>query len=180
MPTLAISCTAARAHPRLASLPAGLCVPRHCCCRSSPARMLTSSRCMLGVLTTRLLCPPPQTAPATSTASPRATTTTAPSGCRPRALSTTATVAAPTRTATTASSKQRTLCRDAPIATVAVISDLCYRLGGRDLCGFPSIHRPQSHTRIRASQVTTCFLLLDKRTHNGNLQQSDFGLCRSR
>ena len=124
--------------------------------------------------------PPPQTAPATSTASPRATTTTAPSGCRPRALSTTATVAAPTRTATTASSKQRTLCRDAPIATVAVISDLCHRLGGRDLCGFPSIHRPQSHTRTFASQVSTCFPLLDHRTHNGNLQQSDFGLCRSR
>merc|ERR1712205_125712 len=81
------------------------------------------------------------------TASPRATTTTAPSGCRPRALSTTATVAAPTRTATTASSKQRTFCGDAPIATVAVISDLCYRLGGRDLCGFPSIHRPQSQKK---------------------------------
>ena len=58
MPTFAISCTAARAHARLASLPAGLCVPRHCCCRSSPARMLIPSRCMLGVLNTRLLCPP--------------------------------------------------------------------------------------------------------------------------
>ena len=73
--------------------------------------------------------PPPQTAPATSTASPPATTTTAPSGCRPRALSTTATVAAPTRTATTASSKQRTLCRDA--LTAKVMQACCKIIGAR-------------------------------------------------
>ena len=122
---------------------------------------------------------PHQTAPATSTASPRATTTTAPSGCRPRASSTTATVAAPTRTATTASSKQWTFCRDALLATVAVISDLCYRLWGRDLCGLPSLHHPQSHTRTCATQLSTYSPLLNQRNHDDSLEKSGLSLSSS-